>query len=338
MIHAAVIGYGYWGPNLVRNLLQHQGFSLDAICDQNPARLQLAATHHPGIKLTTDAMQLMQNEHLNVIVIATPVSLHYSLAMAAIKHGKHVLLEKPMTSDYDQAIQLKTEAEKRNLVLMVDHVFLYNGVVRRIKELIEKDYFGDILYIDATRINLGIFQNDVNVLWDLATHDLSIVNYFLNEMPVSVSAIGKCHTANHIENLAYLTLNYSDQKIVHIQSSWTSPVKVRRMMIGGAKKMMIYDDIEPTEKLKVYDHGFLLPDGKDPDQMRVDYRTGDIFVPKYDTTEPLALMIKDLFNAITTGNSPVSDALSGLNIIKILTASNYSLRERGKEIFIKDVN
>lgn len=328
-----LIGFGYWGPNLARNVVQNSPFDLLYVCDASEERLGIVSKNYPFVKITKDYKEVILDSSVDCVIVATNPGTHYAISKLALENNKHVLVEKPMATNTEHALELINLAEKKNLVLMVDHTFLYNGVVSAMKEIIDKGDLGKINYIDSTRINLGIFQNDVNVLWDLASHDLSVVNFFLKEKIMSVAATGKCHFKKDIENIAYLTLFYEKDIIVHIHSSWMSPVKIRKMLIGGDKQMLVFDDIEPTEKLKVYDSGYTLKEA-DREKILVDYRVGDVFVPKYDTKEPLALMIEDFCNAVLYGKIPLSDADSALFNIKVLCAADKSLKNNGMEVKI----
>ena len=256
MTNIAFIGFGYWGPNLVRNFSAFDDACVKSVVDMNEARLALAKKLYPSIETYKDYSEVLKDPSIDAVVIALPVSLHYPLAKAALERGKHVLIEKPMTDSSQQALELIELAGKAGKVLMVDHTFLYTGAVQKIKALAEHGELGDIQYFDSVRINLGLFQHDINVLWDLAPHDLSILHYILQEPVHSVVATGISHTGNDIENIAYLTLHYPSNKIAHVHVSWTSPVKIRKILIGGTRKMLVFDDLEPTEKVKVYDSGY----------------------------------------------------------------------------------
>lgn len=332
-MNVGLIGYGYWGPNLARNVVQNSPFNLLYVCDSDAERLKIVKKNYPFVKTTQNYEELINSPSVDCIIVSTNPLSHYKIAKQALNNNKHVLVEKPMATKVEHAEDLIATAKAKNLTLMVDHTFLYNGVVSTMKNLIDSGDLGTINYIDATRINLGIFQNDVNVLWDLASHDLSVVNHLLKEKIISVSATGKCHFKEGIENIAYLTLFYENDIIVHIHSSWMSPVKMRQMLIGGDKKMIVFDDIEPTEKLKVYDSGYSLKES-DKERVLVDYRVGDMYVPKYDTKEPLASMIEDFCNAVLNNSTPLSDTDSALFNIKVLCAAEESLRNGGKNIII----
>ncbi len=331
MITLAVIGYGYWGPNLVRNFNRHPDCRIKRVIDFNPKRLKLVNELYPAIQTGNSVDEIWQDSEIDAVVIATPVTTHYPFALQAIESGKHVLVEKPLTSSRIHCEDLIDRAEKKGRALMVDHTFLYTGAVRRIKKLIDDGEIGDIQYFDSTRINLGLFQEDVNVVWDLACHDISILNYLVKEKPVSVVATGVSHLGNNIENLAYITLHYASNRIAHFNCSWASPLKVRKILIGGTKKMIVFDDIEPTEKIKIYDTGFSInPDEKE--RLLVDYRTGDIYIPKIEQTEALSLMSRDFIDAILKKKEPVSNWKTGLQVVSILEAAQQSIKKNGMEV------
>lgn len=334
MIQVGIIGFGYWGPNLVRNFSGKNNCTVKAVADERPARLQVLSQSYPAVNPVLNADDIINDPEIDAVVIATPVYTHFSLAQKALLNGKHVLLEKPMASSVKECETLIELALQKNLLLMVDHTFLYTGAVEKIKELIDNDVIGNIKYLDSTRINLGLFQPDINVLWDLAPHDLSILRYLNTEKPYSVNATGISHTKNGIENLAFMTINYSSGFIAHINCSWSSPVKVRMMMIGGDKKMIVYNDVEPTEKIKLYDSGYELTNDEDKKRVLVDYRVGDIFVPKINTKEALTSMANDFISGIINKTEPVSSYSIGLDIVKMLEASEKSIKNNGIEIKI----
>lgn len=336
MINVGIIGYGYWGPNLVRNFNLAINCRVVAVADPQLDRLIQLGRLYPNIKVYTGTDELISNPNVDAVVIATPVSTHFELAEKALLNGKHVLLEKPMTTSVIEAEILMNLAEERNLLLMVDHTFLYTGAVSRMKRLIDEGDLGDIRYLDSTRINLGLFQPDINVLWDLAPHDISILNYLIAEKPYSVNATGITHTNNEIENIAYLTINYQSGFIAHFSCSWTSPVKLRTMLIGGNKKMILYNDLEPTEKLKIYDSGYNLSKKDDKKKIMVDYRIGDIHVPKLSTNEALLEMANDFIESIIENKTPKSSAKIGLEVVKILEASNKSIKHNGCEVLLSN--
>jgi predicted dehydrogenase len=334
MIKLAIIGYGYWGPNLVRNFANAKDCTVHAVVDFRTERLDVVKKNHPNVNTTNNPEDVFSNKDIDAIVIATPVFTHFELAKKALENGKHVLLEKPMTSSVAEAEQLIEIATKYNKVLMVDHTFLYTGAVQKMKRMIDSDEIGNIKYFDSTRINLGLFQPDVNVLWDLAPHDISILNYLKSEKPYSVQATGISHTNNGIENIAFLTVNYQSDFIAHFNCSWTSPVKIRLMLIGGDKKMVVFNDLEPTEKIKIYDTGYNHKTDEEKNKILVDYRAGDIFIPKVENKEALAGMAADFVSAIVNNTTPISNFQSGLDVIKILEASQKSIKNQGKEVII----
>ncbi|MBS1517262.1 MAG: Gfo/Idh/MocA family oxidoreductase [Bacteroidetes bacterium] len=333
-MNIGIIGFGYWGTNLVRNFANLSGAELTLVADSRIERKQFLGKLCPAAEFTTNPYDITDNVNIDAVVIATPVFTHYELAKRSLTNKKHVLVEKPMSSDIKQAEELINISEKSGKVLMVDHTYLYTGAVRKMKELIDNNQIGNIKYFDSTRINLGLFQPDVNVLWDLATHDISILNYLMSEKPTTVQATGVSHTSNGIENIAYLTVKYNSGLIAHFNCSWSSPVKIRMMLIGGDKKMIVFNDLEPTEKIKVYDTGYEYKTDEDKTKILVDYRAGDIYIPKLETREALSLMATDFRNAVENGEKPLSDMNSGLDVIRILEASQRSIKERGKEVTI----
>lgn len=335
MIKIGVIGYGYWGPNLVRNFAETPGITVACVADLDPKKLEIVQKRYPGVKTTTRFEDLLESKEIDAIAIATPVNSHFELGMAALKAGKHVWLEKPMTETSEQARKLVDEAEKRKLVLIVDHTFIYTGAVRRIGDMIKSGELGQILYYDSTRINLGLFQRDANVISDLAVHDFSILYYLLGEQPVAVSAVGTNHFPGTPENLAYVTLFYESGITAHINVNWLAPVKLRQILIGGSKKMITYDDLEPSEKIKVYDKGISFTD--DPQQiyeMRVGYRTGDMWAPRLDSTEALRVEGEHFVDCIENGKTPLTGGSLGLRVVKLIEAATRSMNERGRSVEI----
>lgn len=334
-MNIAIIGYGYWGPNLVRNFVNLQNTHVSYVVDQDQKRLEKVKKSYPHIQVSTCVDDVLENESIDSIVIATPVYTHYDLAKKALENGKHVLVEKPMTSSVQDAEDLIMLSKKMKKVLMVDHTYLYTGAIQKIKYLIDNDIIGEIQYIDSTRINLGLFQSDINVLWDLAAHDISICTYLMKEKPISVQAIGKSHTTSNLEDIAYLTLHFSSNKIIHFNCSWISPVKIRHMLIGGDKKMIVFNDLETTEKVKVYDTTYQTKTNPyDEKQILADYRVGDIYVPKISMHEGLEYLAKDFENAILNDSEPVSNHNVGLQVVKILQAAQISIKNNGKEVTI----
>ena len=334
-INVGIIGYGYWGPNLVRNFNSVPSCNILAVADERQERLNHLQRNYPSIQGVTSADEIINNPQIDAVIIATPVFTHFPLAKRALENGKSVLLEKPMTSSVAEAIELIELAEQKGLLLMVDHTFLYTAAVQKMKDMIDSGSLGKIQYLDSTRINLGLFQPDINVLWDLAPHDISVLNFLIKERPISINATGVTHTGNGIENIAYLTLNYNTGFIAHFNCSWSSPVKIRLMMIGGDEKMVVFNDLEPTEKIKIYDTGYDHKTDEEKKRVLVDYRTGDIFVPKINTTtEALAGMAQDFINCIINKQVPLSNATIGLDVVKILEASNKSIKNNGKEVIL----
>lgn len=334
MIKIGIIGYGYWGPNLVRNFLNVNGGTVVSVAENREARIKHLLGLYPGIRVYNDGSELISDPDVDAIVIATPVFSHYDLAKQALLKGKHVLIEKPMTASVTEAQELIEIAARNNLVLMVDHTFLYTGAVQKIHQLIKSSEIGELRYFDSIRINLGLFQPDVNVLWDLAPHDISILTFLCDEQPVSVNATGTCHTNNGIENIAYLTLNYQSDFIAHVNCSWTSPVKVRQTLIGGSDRMVMYNDLEPSDKIRIYDTSYNHQSNLDSKSILVDYRIGDVYIPKLTNLEALNGVAVDFINSIANGSEPVSNAHLGLQVVKILDAAQRSIKSNGKEITI----
>jgi predicted dehydrogenase len=335
MIKIGIIGYGYWGPNLVRNFAETSGAMVAGVADLNPKRLDMVQKRYPGVRTTTQFQDLLADPSIDAIAVATPVSTHFELGMAILKADKHLWLEKPMTETSLKARKLIDEAEKRKRVLIVDHTFIYTGAVRKMAELIKSGDLGSIYYYDSTRVNLGLFQRDVSVISDLAVHDFSILDYLLGEQPMAVSAVGTNHFPGTPENLAYLTLFYDSGMIAHINVNWLAPVKVRQILIGGSKKMITYDDLEPSEKIRVYDKGISFTD--DPQQiyeMRVGYRTGDMWAPRLDSTEALRVEGDHFVECIENGKAPLTDGSLGLRVVELIEAATRSMNERGRSVEI----
>ena len=332
MIHVAVLGYGYWGPNLIRNFLETADVRMAMCCDLDQQRLALVEAKYPRIALTTNYDEVLKDQAIDAVAIATPVATHYGFARKALEHGKHVLIEKPMTASVAEAESLIDIAAKRNLTLMVDHTFIYTGAVRKMKEIIKRGDLGELYYFDSVRINLGLFQRDVNVLWDLAPHDIAILDHLVEEQPVAVCANGACHIGNGIENVAYLTVYFQSGLIAHFHNNWLAPVKIRTVLVGGSKKMILYDDMEASEKVKVYDRGVETKGIEDVHQALVAYRLGDMWAPQLDTTEALHLVTAEFVNSIKAGRRPLTDGVNGANVVKILEAAEMSIKHRGREV------
>jgi predicted dehydrogenase len=336
MINIGIIGYGYWGPNLVRNFAETPDASVRAVADVDPRKLELVQRRYPAAKVTTNFVDLLQDPAIHAIAIATPVSSHFELAMAALKAGKHVWVEKPLAETSLQAAKLLDEAQRRKLVLLVDHTFIYTGAVRKMRELVASGDLGRIYYYDSIRVNLGLFQRDVSVISDLAVHDFSILDYLIGEHPVAVSASGINHFPGTPENLAYVTLFYDSGAIAHANVNWLAPVKVRQIMLGGSKKMILYDDLEASEKVKIYDSGVSFTD--DPQkiyQLRVGYRSGDMWAPKLDTTEALRTEGEHFVKCIESNSPPITDGALGLRVVELIEAATSSMRGRGETVYIK---
>jgi predicted dehydrogenase len=333
MIRIGVIGYGYWGPNLVRNFMTAPGSAVTRVCDLRKERLSTLGKLYHGLETCSDSADLINDPQIDAVVIATPVSTHFELAMSALKAGKHVLVEKPLAARSDQARKLVDEAAARNLVLLVDHTFVYTDAVRKIRELIASGQLGEIYYYDAVRVNLGLFQHDVSVIWDLAIHDLSIIDHVLPSKPVAVSATGISHVPGQPENVAYITLFFASAQIAHVHVNWLTPVKVRHTLIGGSEKMILYDDLEPSEKLKVYDKGIdVTPEPEDVYKMLVSYRLGDMWAPQLNNTEALQTEAVHFIDCIEHGQQPETDGPAGLRMVNLIEAAETSLRDRGRLI------
>lgn len=335
MVHIAVVGYGYWGPNLVRNLAETPGATVVAVADLEPERLAIAARRHPAVRTTSDWTELLADPGIDAIAIATPVSSHFALGMAVLRAGKHLWIEKPMTETPAQARELVDEAARTGRVLLVDHTFIYTGAVAKMKEIVASGELGRIYYYDSIRANLGLFQRDVSVISDLAVHDFSILDHLLGEHPVAVSASGTNHFPGTPENLAYITLFYESGTIAHTNVSWLAPVKVRQVLLGGSKKMISFNDLEPSEKIKVYDKGVDFSD--DPrriHEMRVGYRTGDMWAPKLALDEALGVEGAHFVDCIENGRTPISDGALGQRVVELIAAANRSMRVRGETVHL----
>ncbi|MBA3440387.1 MAG: Gfo/Idh/MocA family oxidoreductase [Pyrinomonadaceae bacterium] len=339
MTTVGVIGCGYWGPNLIRNFAENDEAQLLWMCDADPKRLETMGRRYPFARTTSDYREVLSDSRVDAVVIATPVATHYRFTKESLVAGKHVLVEKPFTTSVCEAEELIALAERCGLALMVDHTFVYTGAVRKIKEIVESGEIGDLLYFDSVRINLGLFQSDINVVWDLAPHDLSIMDFIVEREPVAVSAIGSCHVEQGIENIAYLMLRFADSFIAHFHFNWLSPVKIRRTLIAGSRKMIVYDDIEPTEKVRVYDKGVTTnrcEEGTDKEatyQTLVSYRTGDVWVPKLDPREALRHVCAEFVEAIAQARRPLTDGHAGLRVVRLLEAAQRSISNGGQ--FIK---
>jgi predicted dehydrogenase len=333
MIGIGVIGYGYWGPNLVRNFMQAEGARVTAVCDQSPKRRATVESLYPAVSTHADAKDLIANPKVDAVVVATPVSTHFELSMAALEAGKHVLVEKPITNTAEQAKRLVDEAAKRKLTLMVDHTFCYTSVVGKIKELVSQGSLGQLFYYDSVRVNLGLFQHDVNVLWDLAVHDLSIMDFVLGRAPKMIAATGVASVPGQPESLAYLTCFFEDNLIAHFHVNWLSPVKIRKTLIGGSHKMIEWDDMELSEKLRIYDKGITMNAGPEGVyQLKVGYRAGDMWAPHLPNVEALQVEARHFVDCIGSGRRPTTDGEAGLRIVRILEAASKSMSLHGQPI------
>ncbi len=338
MIKVGVIGYGYWGPNLVRNFAEASCSQVVAVSDLNAERLAVVRRRYPAIEATTDHRDLLADTRIDAVAIATPVSSHFELGLQALRAGKHVLLEKPLAATSEEAVRLVEEAGRRRRVLMVDHTFVYTGAVRKMQELVAAAELGDIYYYDSVRVNLGLFQHDVNVIWDLAVHDLAIMEYVLSAQPCAVSATGVSHVPGQPANIAYLTLFFDGSLIAHVHANWLAPVKVRRTLVGGSQKMIVYDDLEPSEKIKVYNKGITVNNGTEHKyQLLIDYRTGDMWAPQLDISEALRTEVIHFADCLDTGKSPITDGLAGLRVVSILEAASKSMTAKGRPVELRQM-
>jgi predicted dehydrogenase len=336
MINIGIIGYGYWGPNLVRNFAETRGATVAGIADLDSSKLELVRRRYPGVKLTTDFQDLLNDASIDAIAVATPVSTHFELGIAALRAGKHLWLEKPMAETAHQARKLVDEAERRQRVLIIDHTFIYTCAVRKMAEIVRSGDLGRVYYYDSVRVNLGLFQRDVSVIADLAVHDFSILEYLLGEHPVAVSASGTNHFPGTPENLAYITLFYDSGTIAHANVSWLAPIKVRQILLGGSKRMIRYDDLEPSEKIKVYDKGVSFTDDpKQIQEMRVGYRTGDMWAPKLAVTEALRAEGEHFVDCIQHGKTPETNGTLGLRVVELIEAATSSMRGKGETIYLQ---
>jgi predicted dehydrogenase len=333
MLNIGVIGYGYWGPNLVRNISSIDKASLVSVCDLNPDSLKKVSRIYPDIEVTTDCNQIISSPKIDAIAIATPVFTHYELARKALENGKHVFVEKPFTSSVAQAEELIELADRKNLTIMVDHTFLFTGAVQKIKELINEDVLGNLYYFDSTRVNLGLFQHDINVIWDLAPHDFSIMDYVVKEKPTAVAATGVSHF-NGKENIAYVTVFFPNKMLGHFNVNWMSPVKVRNTLIGGDKKMLVWNDLESDEKIKIYDKGVDVTTPESIYDLLISYRSGDVWAPKINQTEALKVEAEYFVDCVENNKTPFNDGMAGLRVVKILEATSKSLKSRGETILL----
>ena len=331
MIRVGVIGYGYWGPVVARNFYGTDGCELAAVCDRSPAALERAKKAFPRVHVTSDPCEILSSPGIDAIAVITPVWTHFDLAKAALQAGKHVFVEKPFTSTVAQAQELIELAGRKRLQIMVDHTFLFTGAVRKIRELIDEGTLGKLYYYDSTRVNLGLFQHDVNVIWDLAPHDLSIMSYLLGAKPQAVAATGQGYY-NGLEEMAYITVYFEEKMLAHINVNWLSPVKVRTTLLGGEKKMIVWNDLEADEKVKVYDKGVTVKNGQGVYDLLVSYRSGDVWIPKVEQTEALKQEVAYFAECISKNETPFNDGEAGLEVVRLLESATQSLKQRGAPI------
>lgn len=333
MLRFGVIGYGYWGPNIVRNLRGLEGCQLVGVCDQSPAARKKIQAAHPGIPVFSDAQELISSPDVDVIAVITPVWTHYPLAKAALESGKHVFVEKPFTSTAAQAEELINLAEQKRLQIMVDHTFLFTGAVRKIRQLLAEGALGKLYYYDSTRVNLGLFQHDCNVIWDLAPHDLSIMNYLLGRDAEAIVATGQTHLNGHAD-IAFMTAYFPDKMIAHINVNWLSPVKVRTTLIGGEKKMVVWNDLEADEKVKVYDKGVDVTGQEGVYNLLISYRSGDMWAPHVEQLEALRVELAYFVECIKKDETPFNDGVAGLKVVQMLEAADQSLKSKGSLVYL----
>lgn len=332
-IRIGVIGYGYWGPNIVRNFKLTEGASVPIICDAGSSARARAMKDHPDVKVIEDCREVLTNPTLDAVAIITPVSTHFDLAKQALANGKHVFIEKPITATSSQAAVLIEMAARRDLTIMVDHTFLFTGAVKKIKELVETDVLGKLLYFDSTRINLGLFQHDVNVIWDLAPHDLSIMDYIVPEPPRALSATGAGHFSK-LENVAFITAHFDNGMIAHFNVNWLSPVKIRLTLISGEKKTIVWNDVVADEKIRIYDRGVEVESREGVYNLLISYRSGDMWAPKLESQEALRLEAEYFVHCVTTGETPFNDGHAGLRIVNMLEAAGRSLKNSGCMVYL----
>jgi predicted dehydrogenase len=331
MIRVGVIGYGYWGPNIVRNLHGLDSTVVEAVCDKSEAALSRVRKSYPAVKTCTDSSEILTSTAIDAVAVVTPVWTHYELAKAALQNGKHVFVEKPFTSNAQQAEELVELAARKNLTIMVDHTFLFTGAVRKIRELTESGALGDLYYYDSLRVNLGLFQHDVSVIWDLAPHDLSIMDYLIKGAPEAVVATGERHL-NGVEDIAFMTIYFPGSVIAHINVNWLSPVKIRMTLIGGQKKMLVWNDLVADEKIRVYDKGVKFSSGDGIRELLVNYRSGDMWAPQLEQLEALRVELDYFADCITNQKTPFNDGHAGLRVVRVLEAADKSIKKRGELI------
>ena len=332
-LHVGIIGYGYWGTNILRNLKLLPGAKVKAVCDRDDESLQRAARAYPDVPITREPAEVLLSTDIDAVAIVTPVESHFELAKAALKNGKHVFVEKPMTATSRQAEELIELAERRNLTLMVDHTFLFTGAVRKIRQLIYSGTLGALYYYDSMRVNLGLFQHDVNVVWDLAPHDISIMNYLVHVKPEAVSATGQSHVGD-MEDVAFITVYFPEKLIAHINVNWLSPVKVRSTLIGGERRMLVWNDLEADEKIKVYDKGVNVCKREEVYELLVSYRSGDVWIPHVRAAEALQNELDYFLECVDGRKTPINDGQAGLRVVKLLESATRSLAKGGELVYL----
>jgi predicted dehydrogenase len=333
-MNTCVIGIGYWGPNILRNFISNSRIKSASACDINPQRLKFIGERYPMIDVYDDYKKVLADPSIDAVAIATPVNLHYPMAKEALLAGKHVWVEKPLSYTSAHCEELVELADKHKLSLFVDHTFIYTSAVQKIREIVRRNELGDILYFDSVRVNLGLFQHDVNVIWDLAAHDISIMSYVMEQPIVAVVAHGIANYNSH-ENLAHISLYFKENCFAHFHVNWTSPVKIRRILIGGNKKMLVYDDMQTSEKVKVYDSGVKISTPEGRYDVLVQYRMGDMYAPQIHQNEALAGATDEFVDSIINAKPPLTDGRAGLKVVKILEAADASIKNRGKLIKIE---
>jgi predicted dehydrogenase len=333
MINIGIIGFGYWGPNIVRNFSSIEGAKVLAICDGNQVALKRASIAYPHIRVTSDFNDILLSKDIDAVAVITPVSSHFALARKALKNGKHIFVEKPFTTTAAQAEELIEIADKKKLTIMVDHTFIFTGAVKKIKQIIDEKALGDLYYYDSVRVNLGLFQHDVNVIWDLAPHDFAVMDYLLGEKPFAIAASGKAHVSE-MEDTAYVTVHMNNNLIAHFNVNWLSPVKIRTTLIGGEKKMLVWNDMEPDEKIKIYDKGVEVGSAEAKYKMLVNYRSGDMHAPRIDPIEALKVETEYFVHCIKVSETPINDGHAGLRVVQMLEACNLSLKKNGRAVTV----
>jgi predicted dehydrogenase len=330
VIRFGVVGFGYWGPNIVRNLMQMKDAHLSAVCDRDKKALKRVLHFYPSVPVYQNYRDLIRSKDIDVIAVATPLSTHFSIARDVLQSGKHLFVEKPFVTSQKEAEILIDLAKKQSVQIMVDHTFLFTGAVRKMKEIVDQKTLGNLYYYDSTRINLGIFQPDANVVWDLAVHDFTILDYIIKNKPCALSAHGAAHFVKDQETLAYITVYFDHNFIANINVNWLSPVKIRTVLIGGEKQMLVWDDLKNDEKIKIYDRGVKAISKEGIYRLMIGYRSGKMWSPKIEQEEALTIELGYFIDCIRKHQTPINDGLAGLRIVKMLEATTRSLKNNGK--------